>query len=299
MEKISLSMSSGATRSLDGAQQKGSIILNLKCVVAQCMRLLSVSIDESSELMMFGFETKQLGQGVVYRIKDSSITVAFDDIPEQGLNSPSRLEKLQNEVTYHWMKETLIQLSKGVKDPVVDLVPVLFGERPPTVSKPDIKFTLVKSNLDHPQKDAISKALSSKDLFFAVWTSRNWEVYYCGLWLRLSCKKLSLNKKFLLVPLPILQLITLWRDLYLIGILSTPVITKISEDSKSSTVEKALHYYHDPQLLEEFIEIKLRLFFRGNHLNLWDDLFNGLKLDLKCGRLRYASGPYNLLAASS
>ncbi|KAL8494038.1 hypothetical protein ACS0TY_025005 [Phlomoides rotata] len=151
MEKISLSMSSGATRSLDGAQQKGSIILNLKCVVAQCMRLLSVSIDESSELMMFGFETKQLGQGVVYRIKDSSITVAFDDIPEQGLNSPSRLEKLQNEVTYHWMKETLIQLSKGVKDPVADLVPVLFGERPPTVSKPDIKFTLVKSNLDHPQ----------------------------------------------------------------------------------------------------------------------------------------------------
>ncbi|GKV47827.1 hypothetical protein SLEP1_g54686 [Rubroshorea leprosula] len=39
-----------------------------------------------------------LGQGVVFRLKDSSITVAFDDIPEEGLSSPLRLEKLANEV---------------------------------------------------------------------------------------------------------------------------------------------------------------------------------------------------------
>lgn len=32
--------------------------------------------------------------------QDSSITVAFDDIPEEGLNSPLRLEKLTNEVKY-------------------------------------------------------------------------------------------------------------------------------------------------------------------------------------------------------
>nr|XP_016441859.1 PREDICTED: DNA-binding protein SMUBP-2-like isoform X2 [Nicotiana tabacum] len=38
-----------------------------------------------------------LGQGVVYRLKDSSITVAFDDVPEEGLNNPLRLEKLANE----------------------------------------------------------------------------------------------------------------------------------------------------------------------------------------------------------
>lgn len=30
--------------------------------------------------------------------QDSSITVAFDDIPEDGLNSPLCLEKLANEV---------------------------------------------------------------------------------------------------------------------------------------------------------------------------------------------------------
>ena len=33
--------------------------------------------------------------------QDSSITVAFDDIPEDGLNSPLRLEKLANEVLWH------------------------------------------------------------------------------------------------------------------------------------------------------------------------------------------------------
>jgi hypothetical protein len=34
--------------------------------------------------------------------QDSSITVAFDDIPEDGLNSPLRLEKLANEVLQHF-----------------------------------------------------------------------------------------------------------------------------------------------------------------------------------------------------
>ncbi|XP_039066578.1 DNA-binding protein SMUBP-2-like isoform X2 [Hibiscus syriacus] len=108
-----------------------------------------------------------LGQGVVYRLKDSSITVAFDDVPEDGLNSPLRLEKVANEVTYRRMKDALITLSKGVlTGPAADLVPVLFGERQPTVSKKGtVTFTPFNKNLDHSQKDAILKALSSKDVF--------------------------------------------------------------------------------------------------------------------------------------
>lgn len=35
-----------------------------------------------------------------YVEQDSSITVAFDDVPEEGLNSPLRLEKVANEVVY-------------------------------------------------------------------------------------------------------------------------------------------------------------------------------------------------------
>uniref|UniRef100_A0A5B7CBG4 DNA helicase n=1 Tax=Davidia involucrata TaxID=16924 RepID=A0A5B7CBG4_DAVIN len=188
MEKeaeISASVSSGSTRNLDSAQKRGSTILNLKCVDAQTglmgKTLLEFQSNKGDVLPAHKFGTHDvvvlkpnkadlgsppLGQGVVYRLKDSSITVAFDDIPEDGLSSPLRLEKVANEVTYRRMKDTLIELSKGVqKGPAADLVPVLFGERPPTVSKKNVTFTPFNSNLDHSQKDAISKALSSKNVF--------------------------------------------------------------------------------------------------------------------------------------
>ncbi|KAF7146268.1 hypothetical protein RHSIM_Rhsim04G0100100 [Rhododendron simsii] len=189
--EISASMTSGATRNLDTAQKKGSTILNLKCVDAQTglmgKTLLEFQSNKGDVLPAHKFGTHDvvvlkpnkadlgsppLGQGVVYRLKDASITIAFDDIPEDGLNSPLRLEKLANEVTYRRMKDTLIQLSKGVlKGPAADLVPVLFGERLPTMSKKDVSFSPFNSNLDHSQflfsfkKDAISKALSSKNIF--------------------------------------------------------------------------------------------------------------------------------------
>ncbi|XP_027068581.2 uncharacterized protein [Coffea arabica] len=188
MEKeaeISASMSSGATRNLETSQKKGSTILNLKCVDVQTglmgKALLELQSNKGDVLPAHKFGphdvvilkpnkadpgSPSLGQGVVYRLKDSSITVAFDDVPEDGLNSPLRLEKVANEVTYRRMKDTLVQLSKGVqKGPAADLVPVLFGERPPMIAKKDAKITPYNANLDHSQKAAISKALSSKDLF--------------------------------------------------------------------------------------------------------------------------------------
>ncbi|XP_021282252.1 DNA-binding protein SMUBP-2 isoform X1 [Herrania umbratica] len=183
--EISASISSGASRNLDTAQKRGSTILNLKCVDAQTglmgKSLLEFQSTKGDVLPAHKLGTHDvvvlkpnkadigssaLGQGVVYRLKDSSITVAFDDVPEDGLNSPLRLEKVANEVTYRRMKDALIQLSKGVlKGPAADLVPVLFGERLPTVSKKGVTFTPFNSSLDHSQKDAILKALSSKDVF--------------------------------------------------------------------------------------------------------------------------------------
>ncbi|XP_065857035.1 uncharacterized protein [Euphorbia lathyris] len=183
--EISSSISSGALRNLDSAQRRGSTLLNLKCVDAQTglmgKTLLEFQSNKGDVLPAHKFGTHDvvvlkpnkadlgspaLGQGVVYRLKDSSITVAFDDVPEEGLNGPLRLEKVANEVTYRRMKETLIQLSKGVqKGPAADLIPVLFGERQPTMTKKGVALTPVNSNLDHSQKDAISKALSSKDVF--------------------------------------------------------------------------------------------------------------------------------------
>ncbi|XP_016565072.1 DNA-binding protein SMUBP-2 isoform X7 [Capsicum annuum] len=170
--ELSVSMCSAETRSLDSAQKKGSTILNLKCVDVQTglmgKTLLEFQSNKGDILPPHKFGTHDivvlkpskavlgcpaLGQGVVYRLKDSSITVAFDDVLEEGLNNPLRLEKLVNEVTYRRMKDTLIQLSKGVlKGPASNLVPVLFGERQPTMSKKDVNFTPLNRNLDHSQE---------------------------------------------------------------------------------------------------------------------------------------------------
>ena len=55
----------------------------------------------SSQTAYFCFFSPFVGVTIVTLFlnqQDSSITVAFDDIPEDGLNSPLRLEKLANEV---------------------------------------------------------------------------------------------------------------------------------------------------------------------------------------------------------
>nr|XP_028948000.1 DNA-binding protein SMUBP-2 isoform X2 [Malus domestica] len=114
--EISASIITGSSRNLDTAQKKGSTILNLKCVDAQTglmgKSLLEFQSTKADVLPPHKFSTHDvvvlkpnkadlgasaLGQGVVYRLKDSSIIVAFDDVPEDGLNSPLRLEKLGNE----------------------------------------------------------------------------------------------------------------------------------------------------------------------------------------------------------
>ncbi|KAK9726066.1 hypothetical protein RND81_05G187700 [Saponaria officinalis] len=183
--EISSSISSGSSRSIDTAQKRGSTILNLKCVDLQTGLMGKTLVEFQStkgdvlpphrfgphdvvvlKLNKADAGSPPMGQGVVYRLKDSSLTVAFDDIPEDGLNNSLRLEKVANEVTYRRMKETLVQLSKGVqKGPAADLVPVLFGEMPPLRSKKDVTFSPVNLNLDHSQKAAISKALSSNNIF--------------------------------------------------------------------------------------------------------------------------------------
>ncbi|TVU03872.1 hypothetical protein EJB05_50585 [Eragrostis curvula] len=166
-------------------ERRGCVMPNLKCTDAQTglmgKTLLEFQPNKGDVLPPHKFGTHDvvalkpnkadagsasLGQGVVYRLKDSSITVAFDDIPEDGLNSPLRLEKLANEVTYRRMKDALIQLSKGIQTgPSANLVPVLFGEKTPMRSKDAMKFSPFNKNLDDSQKDAISKALGSRDVF--------------------------------------------------------------------------------------------------------------------------------------
>ena len=74
------------------------------------------------------------------------------------------------QVTYRRMKDALIQLSKGVhKGPAADLIPVLFGERPPTVSKKDVSFTPFNTNLDHSQVHNLISCMAILFAFFFFW----------------------------------------------------------------------------------------------------------------------------------
>ncbi|KAK3146809.1 hypothetical protein QOZ80_3BG0272350 [Eleusine coracana subsp. coracana] len=184
MEKAA-EISAESETSAKSLERRGCVIANLKCTDAQTglmgKTLLEFQPNKGDVLPPHRFGTHDvvalkpnkadagsasLGQGVVYRLKDSSITVAFDDIPEDGLNSPLRLEKVANEVTYRRMKDALIQLSKAVQTgPSANLVPVLFGEKTPTRSKDAMKFSPCNKNLDDSHKDAISKALGSRDVF--------------------------------------------------------------------------------------------------------------------------------------
>ena len=113
-----------------------------------------------------------IAEGVIFRIRDTSIVVAVEDVPDEGLDVPLRLDKLANEVTYKRLKETLGSLSKAAAG--IDsasqpsgsrLVDVCFGRREPSfVSSPSPQWTPLNHNLDESQKRAISLALSAKDI---------------------------------------------------------------------------------------------------------------------------------------
>ncbi|KAJ7513493.1 hypothetical protein O6H91_23G002000 [Diphasiastrum complanatum] len=166
------------------AQKRGCAILNLKCADVQTgllgKTLLELQPNRGDILPPHKLTphdvvvlksnkadstSAALGQGVVYRLKDDCITVAVDDIPEDGLNSSLRLEKVANEVTYRRLKDTLVELSKGVlQGPAADLVPVLFGSKRPTFSQKPISFSPFNKGLDNSQAAAVSKALGAHDV---------------------------------------------------------------------------------------------------------------------------------------
>eukprot|EP00897_Mesotaenium_endlicherianum_P009120 jgi/Mesen1/8236/ME000443S07386 len=104
-------------------------------------------------------------KGIVYRVKDASIVVAVDDLPEDGLDAPLRIEKLANDVTYKRLKDTLGQLRRGgPRGAAADLVPVLFGERKPAFAKKPVEFSPFNPGLDASQREAVSRALGATDV---------------------------------------------------------------------------------------------------------------------------------------
>ncbi|XP_061630708.1 DNA-binding protein SMUBP-2 [Phyllopteryx taeniolatus] len=111
--------------------------------------------------------TSQISTGIVRRVHQASISVAFDD-SNDGLSFETEalysLLKLANDVTYKRMKRALYVLNGYSNGPSANLIGVLFGEaKPSSHSQPqEVKF--FNANLDPSQREAVTFALSQREL---------------------------------------------------------------------------------------------------------------------------------------
>ncbi|XP_045414205.1 DNA-binding protein SMUBP-2 isoform X1 [Lemur catta] len=113
-------------------------------------------------------EGSQLATGILTRITQKSATVAFDESHDFQLSLDRehayRLLKLANDVTYKRLKKALIALKKYHSGPASLLIEVLFGTSAPSPASEINPVTFYNASLDTSQKEAVSFALSQKEL---------------------------------------------------------------------------------------------------------------------------------------
>eukprot|EP00873_Tetraselmis_striata_P035127 jgi/Tetstr1/455391/TSEL_042223.t1 len=105
-------------------------------------------------------------EGVVYRIKDTEIVVAVEELPDDGLDVPLRLERLANDITFKRYSSTLQSLSGGqaALGPASRIVDVLFGRAEPRFHDKCPPWTPMNKGLDESQKRAVSLVLAAQDV---------------------------------------------------------------------------------------------------------------------------------------
>nr|XP_035929299.1 DNA-binding protein SMUBP-2 isoform X3 [Halichoerus grypus] len=113
-------------------------------------------------------EGSQLATGILTRITQRSVTVAFDESHDFQLSldreQAYRLLKLANDVTYKRLKKALITLKKYHSGPAFSLIEVLFGGSAPSPASEIQPPPFCNTSLDASQKEAVSFALSQKEL---------------------------------------------------------------------------------------------------------------------------------------
>ncbi|XP_025771227.1 DNA-binding protein SMUBP-2 [Puma concolor] len=113
-------------------------------------------------------EGGQLATGILTRIMQRSVTVAFDESHDFQLSLDRerayRLLKLANDVTYKRLKKALITLKKYHSGPASSLIEVVFGGSPPSPASETQPPPFCNTSLDASQKEAVSFALSQKEL---------------------------------------------------------------------------------------------------------------------------------------
>ena len=112
-------------------------------------------------------EGEPLASGVVYRIRDTQIEIACDDVPEE-LSGTLRLERLSNEATHKRLVAAVERVGKygaslDAKQPGAHLAGVAFGDSKPRVSKPGKEIKWLNTSLDSSQREAIAHATRCVD----------------------------------------------------------------------------------------------------------------------------------------
>ncbi|XP_058382174.1 DNA-binding protein SMUBP-2 [Diceros bicornis minor] len=113
-------------------------------------------------------EGSQLATGILTRITQKSVSVAFDESHDFQLSldreNSYRLLKLANDVTYKRLKKALITLKKYHSGPASSLIEVLFSESAPSPASEIHSLTFCNASLDASQREAVKFALSQKEL---------------------------------------------------------------------------------------------------------------------------------------
>lgn len=113
-------------------------------------------------------ESSQLAIGVLTRITQKSVTVAFDESHDFQLNldreNTYRLLKLANDVTYKRLKKALMTLKKYHSGPASSLIDVLLGGSTPSPTSEIPPLTFYNTALDLSQQEAVTFALAQKEL---------------------------------------------------------------------------------------------------------------------------------------
>ncbi|KAK1784903.1 hypothetical protein P4O66_018343 [Electrophorus voltai] len=112
-------------------------------------------------------QASQICSGVVTRVMQTSVTVAFDDTHD-GLNLDSdglyNIMKLANDVTYKRLTKALNSLNGYRSGPAAHLISVLFGYSEPGTLPQQTALEWINKGLDASQQEAVHFALCQKDL---------------------------------------------------------------------------------------------------------------------------------------
>uniref|UniRef100_A0A672G9Y0 DNA-binding protein SMUBP-2 n=1 Tax=Salarias fasciatus TaxID=181472 RepID=A0A672G9Y0_SALFA len=109
----------------------------------------------------------QITTGIVTRVSQTSVSVAFDELKDGfsfDTDAQYNLLKLANDVTYKRMKQALNALNGYNNGPAANLINVLFGDSKPSCQSQPNKVEFLNLNLDDSQKEAVSFALSQREL---------------------------------------------------------------------------------------------------------------------------------------